>query len=339
MPDIFVVNAQLVGFWLQIFVTGIYYVHFPHCMSILWKKRRRGSLSLLFPVVCLLMFLIVTIELINGMVRDYHAFGVSGAKGEIQPNPTLFYADSATPLSLLKNSMIVALAIISDLIIVYRTFIVWNRSLLVIVVPVGLLCADIVYGVWSTWTLAHTPVGNTPILQEVAVRIKFFFIFTFCVNVLCSGLLCFKIWRVSRSSSAWSTSERTTSRVFEVVTETAGLYCAHLFALIVSDAVGSNVFFILLDPVAPPVTALVFSLLIVGTRTGTKMQPGSAAESATLASNRIWPSTTAQFTSRTAPTSVQGVEIKLEQVMRTDSIHCPSQREMFSSSESKVPEF
>ncbi|KAI0739179.1 hypothetical protein C8Q80DRAFT_235173 [Daedaleopsis nitida] len=339
MVDIPVVNAELLGFWFQIFFTGVYYVYFPQCMSILWKKRRRGNLSLLFPGVCLLMFIIVTVELITGMIREYNAFGVTGAKGEIPPNPTLFYANSATPLSLLKNSIIVALAIISDIIIVYRTFIVWNCSILVIVAPVGLLCADIVYGVWSTWTLAHTPIGNTPILQEVAVRVRFFFIFTFCINVLCSGLLCFKIWRVSRSSSAWTNSERMTNRVFEVVTESAGLYCAHLFALIVSDAIGSNVFFIFLD-FLPPVTALVFSLLIVGTRTGTKMQPPTATE-ATSSSNRFWPSTT-QFSSRTVPTSMQGVEIKLERVVRTDSLSCPTRTAVSPGSvsdQSKVPDF
>ena len=82
--------------------------------------------------------------------------------GEIPPNPTAFYTNSAAPESLINNSMTVALAIISDVIIVsdlvvvtpharglrssgqvYRTYIVWNSNLWVIVVPIVLLCADI----------------------------------------------------------------------------------------------------------------------------------------------------------------------------------------------------
>ncbi|KAI0739192.1 hypothetical protein C8Q80DRAFT_236278 [Daedaleopsis nitida] len=350
MGDIPLPNAELLGFWFQILATGVYYVYFPQCMSILWNKRRRDSLSLWFPGVCLIMFIVVTVELVNGMVRAYQAFGVSGANGEIAPDPNLYYANSSTPLSLLKNSMIVALAIISDFIIVYRTFIVWNFSFLVIAIPAGLLCADIAFGIWATYTLAHTPFGDTPILEEVAVRVKYFFIFTFCINMLCAGLICFRIWRISKRSSPWTTSDRTTSRVFEVVTESAAFYCAHLFALIVSDALGSNVFFIFLD-FLPPVTALVFSMLIVGTRTGTKIQTTATATSAHLTDSRFWPTTRSSMRGPTQGSGfggagggvgAGGVEINLERVVRTDSGVFPTRtgaESSFVSEQSKVPDF
>ena len=45
----------------------------------------------------------------------------------------------------------------------------------------------VVYGIWATWTLAQTAVGNSPIVMEVTVRARIFFIFTFCINILCAG--------------------------------------------------------------------------------------------------------------------------------------------------------
>ncbi|KAI0717084.1 hypothetical protein C8Q76DRAFT_648331 [Earliella scabrosa] len=339
MPaDIPLVNSELVGLWFELLATGVYYVYFPQCMSILWRKRRSNNLSIWLPGVCLLMFFIVTGVLINRMIRAYHAFGLSGSMGEIPPNPTAFYTNSAAPESLINNSMTVALAIISDVIIVYRTYIVWNSNLWVIVVPIVLLCADIVYGIWATWTLAQTAVGDSPIVMEVTVRARIFFIFTFCINMLCAGLICFRIRRISKTSSLWTSSDRITRRVFEVVTESAALYCGHLLALIVCDAVGSNVFFLLLDPL-PPVTALVFSLLIVGTRTGTAtMQATSATRSVT---DRSWIRTTGGGSSRFASSPAHGVEITLEQVVRTDTDRLPMHTELSSTfgEQSKVPEF
>ena len=77
------------------------------------------------------------------MYRAYHAFSVSGPRGQVLPNPSTFYANAASPESLVKNSITVALAIISDFIIVYRTFIVWNFNWLIVFVPIGLLLGDI----------------------------------------------------------------------------------------------------------------------------------------------------------------------------------------------------
>ena len=75
-------------------------------------------------------------------------------------------------------------------------------------------------GIWSTWTLSRTKVGDILILADVTVRVRYFFIITFCLNALCASLICFKIWRISSRVSQAASSDRTTSRVFEVVIET-----------------------------------------------------------------------------------------------------------------------
>ena len=85
-------------------------------------------------------------------------------------------------------------------------------------------------------------------------------------------MITWKIWELS--AGVPGVRDRTTNRVFEVVIETgeyrcpwlcfllvasanltnelpAAFYCAHLFILIVSISVGSNMFFVFLDPVCP----------------------------------------------------------------------------------------
>ncbi len=92
---------------------------------------------------------------------------------------------------------------------VYRTFIVWNMNYYIVLAPLGLLLGDTgacitvrevracklkvrflmaAVGIWAVWTLAQTGPGTIPILAAVSVRIRYFFIITFVLNILCAGV-------------------------------------------------------------------------------------------------------------------------------------------------------
>lgn len=42
-------------------------------------------------------------------------------------------------------------------------------------------------GTWSMWTLSRTGVNGDPIVAEVVVRVKYFYIVTLVLNVICAG--------------------------------------------------------------------------------------------------------------------------------------------------------
>ncbi|KAI0760056.1 hypothetical protein C8Q74DRAFT_1293638 [Fomes fomentarius] len=256
-------NAHLIGLWLQMVATGAYLVYIPQCVAILRHKMREG-LSYWFPALCALIFLITMTDVIVELIRGYHAFSVHGSE---RPDPAFFFADPATSESMVKNSLTTSLAIISDIIMVYRTLNVCGYHLLVMLVPGSLVLADMVLGIWSIVTLARTHRGESLVIADVSVRVRYFFIVAFVLNSLCAGLICLRVWRVN--AELGRLGGKTSTRVFEVVIESAAFYCAYLFVLIITAFVQSNVFFVFLDAL-PPVTALVFSMLIVRTRTNTK---------------------------------------------------------------------
>ncbi|KAI0657010.1 hypothetical protein C8Q70DRAFT_1007688 [Cubamyces menziesii] len=256
------------------------------------------------------MFVSTIIDLVVEMIRGYHAFGIHGKE---LPNPSAFYANAAAPESLVKNALNVIVAVISDMIMVYRTFVIWNMNLAIVLVPSGLILANIAIGIWAMWTLSQTRVGDVLILADVTVRIRYFFVLTFCVNMLCASLICLKIWRVHALAKRVSDASAT-KNVLEIVIESAALYCAYLFILIVTSSVGSNVFFIFLDPL-PPVTAVVFSMLIVRAQTGVPKGPAATAQTSTIrfGSRSFGPgvSTTARNTTTTTTRDHAGVELDL----------------------------
>ncbi|KAI8976640.1 hypothetical protein BD414DRAFT_160084 [Trametes punicea] len=301
--DISETNAHLVGWWLQLLATGAYFVYLPHCVAILVKKVRHG-VSPWLPIACFIIFAATVLDFVVGIIRSYEGYSV---KGTAPPDPAAIYADPSSTLSLMKNAMNIVVAIISDIIIVYRTFIVWNMNWWIILAPVGLCMGDTAVGIWAVWTLAQTTPDSIPILAAVTVRIRYFFIITFVLNLLCSGLICYKIWSIQSMVGRQYRGERSpTSRVLEIIIESAGLYCAHLFILIVTNCVGTNYFFMFLDP------AYVFSMLIVRTRTANTASKANA----TVAS------TTLRFRSSrsTRPPISVGVEIDLERVVDTESV-------------------
>ncbi|KAI0716386.1 hypothetical protein C8Q76DRAFT_616742 [Earliella scabrosa] len=273
MIDILVPNAHLIGLWLQIFATGAYCVYFIQCVRIV-RQRACEGISHWIPLTCIVMFLIVVVDLAVEMERVYISFRVSGETGATPGDPAKFWANPTTTGSMIKNTITILLAIISDFIIVWRTYVIWQRNILVILGPVVLLLADIAVGILASWTLAQTSTRDvdTIIISEASMRFRDFFIVTFCINVLCAGLICWKI-RATMSSlvGPGSTVGILLHRLFEVAVQTAAFYCAHLLAIIVTDSAGTNLFDCL-----PPVTALVFSMLIVRTRVETYPEPTKA---------------------------------------------------------------
>ncbi|KAI0720839.1 hypothetical protein C8T65DRAFT_567221 [Cerioporus squamosus] len=306
-PDIIPANAHLIGFWLQCLFSGAYFVYFPKCVIILRRKVRDG-LSFWLPLVCGLFFALTVTSLIVEMHRAYEAYSVNPLA---LPNPTKYYANAASPQSLIKNTINVVQAIISDAVIVYRTWVVWNGNYFVIIVPFLTLIADAAMGVWSVWTLSQTKTGDVLILAAVTVRVRYFYILTFCINILCASLICFRIWRAGFNPRNGYSNGSPLSRVMAVVVESAGFYCAYLLVLIVSNIIGSNVFFIFLDP-TPPVVAIVYSMLIV------RSHAPREVSSTPLASTLQFSRTRASTLRPGVQTASIGVEINLERVVHTD---------------------
>ncbi|KAI0764520.1 hypothetical protein BD413DRAFT_166953 [Trametes elegans] len=281
-------NAHFIGLKFMLLVTGAYFCYIPRCISVLRTKFRQG-LPIWLPAACILMFVITVIDLCVETSRGSQAFFT---KGHTRPNPTEFYADPSTPLAVLKNTLNVVVSITSDTIMVYRTFLIWHRNRAVVLFPLGVLFANIAIAIWAIWTLIHTDASDSLIYADVTRRTCYAFALTFCVHIICASLICIKLWRalsrVRRVSHA-----PTGNNVLGVIIASAGLYCAYLLILIVTSSVGSNVFFIFLDPL-PQVTALLFTFLIVHAQTDAPKEP----QTPHLSSIRFWERSQASNTAR-----------------------------------------
>ncbi|KAI0716356.1 hypothetical protein C8Q76DRAFT_794677 [Earliella scabrosa] len=315
MEDISAENAELVGLWLQLLATGAYLTYFWKCVVALKENRREGNTSGWLLGVCVLIFLCTISDQVLALIRTYQAFGVHEGR---PPDPTAYYADPTTKLAIAKNTFNILMTLLFDIIIVYRTFVVWSFDVRVIVLPVCFLLANIALGVMSTVALAESRRGDVLSYATVSVRFRSYLILTFCLNALCAGLICWKIWRVNAMVSHLLSAESLTHHVLGIMVETAGIYCAYLLACIITNAAGTNVRFILLDPL-PPFAAIIFSMMTVR---GRPKKCGQSEEDTVSRSPtfRFWRSDTSGVSSRTIGSPADaGLEIDLERVAREDT--------------------
>ncbi|KAJ8454217.1 hypothetical protein ONZ51_g13159 [Trametes cubensis] len=252
-------NAFLVGTWLQLIAMGAYLVYLPQCAVLVMKKFKRDR-SFMVPVTCLLFFAAAMTDLVLSLVMAHEAYYIHGSQ---LPNPDAIYGDPAATLSLIKNAATVFIVILSDSIIIYRAFVLWDRNHFVIIVPTGLFLCDVAFGILTVWTLAKASRGDD--IDTVAAGLaRTFFIITFVLNLLCSAMICYKLWLVfSLFPVGYVAGPSAAAQLFDVLVQSAALYCATLLLIIVTNCVKSNLFFVFLGPLSS-IAAYVFSAILVG---------------------------------------------------------------------------
>ncbi|KAI0630962.1 hypothetical protein C8Q77DRAFT_1062410 [Trametes polyzona] len=245
MADISVANAEFIGLWLQLVVVGAYLVYLPQCVLIL-KRRFWEGLSRYLAAACAVILMIVSTNTVFAMIRAYQAFA---PHGHGPPDPERYYENTSTPLCLIKNSLEIVMSIVSDLIIVYRTFIVWDVNSLAFAFPICLLGLNIGLGTWSLRTMSQVKPGGPVSMLDVTEQCCYFMITTFSMNLFCGVMICWRIWSTNRDASQkkrFSALHGLARRVFETAT---AVHCVILFAIFLTGSLNTNVFFIFIDVV------------------------------------------------------------------------------------------
>ncbi|KAI0731457.1 hypothetical protein C8Q72DRAFT_883141 [Fomitopsis betulina] len=299
-------KAELIGVLVESITYGAYAVILVLCIHALyrrpgnwhanWKvgsipasnsqeeisagRRSRVGLALWAAI----LWALISAHLVVDWVRVITAF-----TGDT--SPALYYEGLTSAASVFKTAMYTAVTIVSDAFIVYRTFIVWNFNIFVIALPVLLLLADTAMGIMACYTLSKLTTNEVFYAKLLSSRTQAFYSLTVSVNVICSLLISYRVWKIQRSVKTSSMHDlRIRSRLVRIVVvavESCAVYSAFLFVLIGTYAADSPAMFIILDMTAP-VIGIVFSTVILRVSRGISIgDEGSTHELAALQSRRF----------------------------------------------------
>ncbi|OJA13343.1 hypothetical protein AZE42_05595 [Rhizopogon vesiculosus] len=156
-------------------------------------------------------------HLIIDIVRNMDAF----TSNEGVPNyPSTYYGTWDTWKNIVKSGLYVAVTLVSDAFILYRSFILWGRNYLIITFPFLLFIADIAIGVFWTYTLSLVLPGENVFADALSIRVTTFYSITLAMNVICTTLIAVKILRTQRAVSSFSSgNEAQVSRLVPIIIE------------------------------------------------------------------------------------------------------------------------
>lgn len=241
-------KAALVALFLQILFYGVFFTLYWLTLFILLKKTGIQR-QLLIPVGTLLL-LIATAHLIVDFVRALEAFvfnvNILGADA--------YYSNLGSPLALASLALYVTQTAIADGVVVWRCYMIHNRSLLVAILGCVVMLTYGISGYYVVWSFSRIhPLRNT------YTSIIVFYALTMLISVTCTILIA---WRIYRTRRFIPEGLAAFLPVFIVVVESGALYATSVFALLIATLVGSNAQYIMLAIISP-IVGITFCLIIL----------------------------------------------------------------------------
>jgi hypothetical protein len=318
-------KAELIGVFVESLAYGVYLMVFNQCMSVLRKRYSRPSDYLVGTAVSL--FILITAHLVIDILRNMQAFTAD----EAVPNyPTKYYGTFDTWQNILKSTLYVAVTLVSDAFILYRSFILWGRNYLIATFPFLLFIADIAIGVFWVYTLSLVVPGEDVFADALSIRVKIFYSITLAMNIICTSLIALKIFKIQKVVASFkNVNNDQVSRLLPIIVESGSVYSALLVIMIGTYTSNSPAMFIILNSMSP-IIGIVFSSVIV--RVGLGLSHGdSHRANGTLSSSRNMQWMT-RASSRlpnseqpvySPPFSYGGVQVSLQQSVHTHTDGLP----------------
>jgi hypothetical protein len=249
--------SEVVALAVESFCYGIYFALFGSSVKLLLNKRKTitgaGTLLALAGVFVVL----ITWHVVLDAVRMVNAF----RNNEETQAGNLYYGNVASSLSLIKTSVYLAVTILFDGFILHRCFIIWERNLLVILLPFLIFLSDIGTGIASVQGLSGIATGDSVFLARQEKIAKSFFSSTVAVNGLCSLLIAYRVW-LRQNPVRDSRKAFTLSREGAIIIESAAIYFVTLICLIATWTSESNAYNVFLDA-ASPIIGVAFTLIVI----------------------------------------------------------------------------
>ncbi|KAG2149067.1 uncharacterized protein EDB93DRAFT_1143449 [Suillus bovinus] len=235
-------EASLLALFLETLFYGVFFTFYWLTLTILLKKYGIQR-DLLLPVATLLLC-IATAHLVIDLVRALEAFVFS--VDTIAADT--YYSDLASPLELAKTALYITQPTVADSVLVWRCYVLNNRSLLVGIPGCIVLLTNAAIGYYVVWSLSRAAAGST-VYTTAPWLITTFYTLTMLISIICSTLISWRIWRNRRSMSNRSARFRR-------------FYTISILALLLAFLTGSNGQYPAMD-IGPPIVGIVFCLIIL----------------------------------------------------------------------------
>ncbi|KAJ7740297.1 hypothetical protein B0H14DRAFT_2905037 [Mycena olivaceomarginata] len=208
------VGSLLYGIYLNLFLTSMY-ILVKHSRGARARPLRRSTM---FVLGCAL-FVAVTANWIVLIILNFNGF-IFFEGGTAAPE---YFANTRLGIEAALQGTAIVCIVLNDCMMIYRLWAVWDRKMGVIVLPILTWVGLIGY---------NRQLGE--IISTKIVIFKPIFVFIVITNFYCTGLIVWKIWRITRICVPLNGTNLNVAFV-AIVVESSALYTASVLFFAVSQ--------------------------------------------------------------------------------------------------------
>lgn len=223
-------------------------------------KRRMQDINRPTIVVAILLLLTSTTHMIVTIIHVED--GLVKYRDTWPGGPTAFFANMTVETYVIKHALYIFQTVLADGVMVYRCYVLW-RSIRVVILPSMLWCGIIVTGTRAVYGNSQATANPGDVFAAgVENWIIAFFALTLTTNILCSGLLAYRIWMIERAVSKMRATKGTMMQLVRVLVDAAVLYSVVLFSLLLCFVTTNNGESVLTDLVMPVISIAFYMVLL-----------------------------------------------------------------------------
>ncbi|KAJ7903797.1 hypothetical protein B0H14DRAFT_3421976 [Mycena olivaceomarginata] len=266
MEDFPITEAQIVALFMESVFWGIYLVTFFLSLRSLlftnnFERRRFSTINWPMVVVVFAMCSFATLDVAVGLLHNIQAFvlykGAGGAAEE--------FSNISDWVNITKTVDVLAQTTLGDGMLIFRCWKVYSKSWRVVAFSLllylgGTACAVMILRVVATLhsnTLITSSSLNPLILS--------FWVLTIVQNIITTGLLVFRIWRVDRNTARLRNTMR-------IIIESGLMYTTIALLTFITQITNSNSTYGVSD-VEVQVVGITFNLIIIRAQSSTTEEP------------------------------------------------------------------
>ncbi|KAI0776560.1 hypothetical protein BD413DRAFT_439493, partial [Trametes elegans] len=257
--------SGLVALFLQsIFFGTLLVVYGVTTWILLFREKTpsRSQRNFLFFGAATVMFILALVHMSLDLDIILLAF-LSDSRDSLEVARTLdAYNALQDPTGAAKFAIYATQTLIGDGFMIYRAYMVWNRTRLVVIVPSILLFGEVVLG-YATAFLGRFNVST----QRTTDCVNAFFVVSVVTNLVCTGLIVKRtLWSHggAQSRTACKSQLKTVRwRVVESLVQSAAVYSIASISLAVTSFLSPSIGFPACHSAFPSVIGVVFLLIVI----------------------------------------------------------------------------
>lgn len=250
-------KAAILSTTLEGILYGFSVFMFGMTIWTLWTRRATRYVNRGMIISSAIFLLLSTIHMITDLVHIVR--GLITYRNTYPGGPEAWFANLNEPTFILKNITYLITAVFADAVVVYRCYMVW-QSWWFVFFP-GLMVAGVaasgIGGVY--WIFKSSPADPASYIP-VQNWITAFYAATLGTNIICTGLLAYRIWAITNRVKKFRMGGRIP--ILMIVIDSGTMYAVVHLIILICWVVGNNTNYVFLD-MAMPIIAISFYMVII----------------------------------------------------------------------------